>query len=184
MWVRMYTGVWNFCSNFSPKYRPLISQGDILCLNRTALHYCTAMISCVKISSTSHSFCSQLNRYPSAWEETVGRVYPVHTLYTIHCIIYTVHCTLYTLHCTLYTVHCTLYTVYCTLYTHYGQTKIKPMRLDTKGFWIDSFLCMQDKIFFFYKKHLNILRGFYRVTAPNKHYKIEILTVTASSATL
>ena len=31
--------------------------------------------------------------------------------------------------------------------THYGQTRIQPMRLDTKGFLIDSFLCKQDKTF-------------------------------------
>ena len=30
---------------------------------------------------------------------------------------------------------------------HYGQTKIQPMRLGTKGFLIDSFVCKQDKNF-------------------------------------
>ena len=31
--------------------------------------------------------------------------------------------------------------------SHYGQTRIQPMRLGTKGFLIDSFLCKQDKTF-------------------------------------
>ena len=57
--------------------------------------------------------------------------------------------------------------------SHYGQTRIQPMRLDTKGFLIDSYLSKQDRIFFiFIKKHLNILRRFYRVRALNKRYKI------------
>ena len=38
------------------------------------------------------------------------------------------------------------------------------MRLDTAGFLIDSFLFF-SKIGLFYKRHLNILRGFCGVTA-------------------
>ena len=42
--------------------------------------------------------------------------------------------------------------------THYGQNRFKPLRFGTKGFSIDSFICYQDKTFF-YKINLNIYQA-------------------------
>ena len=52
------------------------------------------------------------------------------------------------------------------------------------GFLSDSFKLLARQDFFFYKGHLNILWEFGRVTALNKHFKINILTLTAYGATV
>ena len=70
---------------------------------------------------------------------------------------------------------------------HYGQTRIQPMRLDTKGFLIDSFLCKQDKIFFFFffmKKTFKYLARVLQSNSTQQALQNLILISTASSATV
>ena len=43
---------------------------------------------------------------------------------------------------------------------HYGQTRIQPMRLDTKDFFIDTFLGKQDIRLFFIKSITIFCKGF------------------------
>ena len=49
---------------------------------------------------------------------------------------------------------------------HYGQTRIHPMRFDTKGFLIDSFIFKRDKTFC--NGHLNIFGGFLQSSSTQK----------------
>ena len=55
--------------------------------------------------------------------------------------------------------------------------------LTPQVFLMDSLFYDRDNTFF-YKRHLNILRGFCRVTAIKNHYKINNLTSTAYGATV
>ena len=65
------------------------------------------------------------------------------------------------------------------------HTMVKPgsnlCGLSPQVFWLIPFYFSEIRLF--YKRHLNILQGFCRVTAINTHYKTKCLTSTAYSAT-
>ena len=62
--------------------------------------------------------------------------------------------------------------------SHYGQTRIQPMRLDTKGFLIDSFLCKRDKTFFLIKSIGAIVKiNGKAIVSHNMHFLVNCHTV-------